>query len=216
MKHSSALVPVVLQHRLGAALRFVDAFTGVPVAVPLRVLIPELPLVAVHHRGIYRFLATGTPVPAGVFAVAVECASGEYALREPLSVALPRPAVAHPAPALSSDYLIETPLWPTRRLRPPAGETALVGRLASGGATPLAGLAVRLFAAGGPPPAVPRAYADEAGEFLFRLPGLQQSSGVATALLEIEVRSGAAIVAAAPLQVQVPLGVVSFREFEVP
>jgi len=212
-------------HRLGAALRFVDPFTQTPVRVPLAVSIPSLRWRAVRWESdaTYRFVATNAEVSAGTFDVAVEAPGGEYVSLAPIQVQLPRPIAPHPAPAVRADYLVQPTLWPTTRLRPPPGETAVVGRVVSqGGGTPTSGLRVRVFVPPGPAPAEPFTRTDANGEFLFRLPGLRgrvAGTTVVTAVtVDIEIRDPAdAALAVSPAGgFSVPLGQVSVWTFQVP
>jgi hypothetical protein len=212
-----------LAHRLAVALRFLDAFTDRPVRVPLDVSIParRWPALRRESDATYRFLVTNVPLPAGSFDVAVTAPGGEYVNWEPFLVEVPRPGLPHPPPALASDYLVERVLWPTRRFRPQPGETAVVGRVVSGGANSTTGLKILLFKSPGPAPAVPYTRTDENGEFLFRFPLLRgEVSGttvVAGVSLDVQVRDAAdAVLAAAPGTVEVPLGRVSVLTFAIP
>jgi hypothetical protein len=217
-------VPVDIIHRLGVAVRLFDIFTGETVRVPMSVAIPELRLQAFHSEGdnTYRVLVTNRDVPAGgPFEIQVEVSSGEYEALEPMQVTLPI-VVGHPPPVVRPDYLLEFPLWPTRRRKVPPGETAVVGRIITAGATNVEGLRIFLFQPPGPAPATPYAYTNEFGEFLFRLPQLhaQMSGGIAilTATLNIEIRDPAlALVAPVnPGSIIVNLGRLSMFEFNVP
>jgi hypothetical protein len=225
-------------HRLGAVLRFVDAFSAVPVRARLEVRVESLPVVAgmpgtpwnaVPGRGdgTYRLMVSGgTVLPVGAIAVTVSAPGREYVNFEPFTVALPRPLVAHPPTPARSDFLVERPLWPTRSLKVPPGETAIVGRVSStGGTTAVARLRVKLWPSGSPMPASPYAYTDDAGEFLFRLPALTGSvSGgvvVSTADLALDVRLPPAYVTpVAPTAPAIPftvsLGQASTLQIDVP
>jgi hypothetical protein len=220
----SLFTGIEITHRLGIAVRFFDIFTGESVTVPLRAAIPELRWTAFHSAAdnTYRFLVTNADVPpGGPFEIEVEAAGGEYEAREPMQVSLPV-VIGHPPPVVRSDYLLEFPLWPSRRRRVPPGETAVTGRIISGGATNVDGLRVFLFEPPGPAPVTPYAYTNAAGEFLFRLPQLQArmsgSTPVITATLNIEVRdsSNALIAPVNPASMVVDLGRSALFEFTVP
>ncbi len=225
-------------HHLGAALRFVDAFTGRPVSAPLDVLAETLPVVAGMpttpwravpgpNDGTYRLLVTNRIVmPVGPVPVTVVAPGREYVNFEPFSIALPRAFVAHPPTPDRSDFLVERVLWPTRLLRIPSGETAIVGHVHSaGGLTPIVALRIRIWPSGAPLPATPYAYTDDAGDFSFRLPALKGSvSGGAvasTADLDLDVRlppayAVAASIAAPPVPFTVDLGRVTTLQITVP
>jgi hypothetical protein len=214
-----------LVHRLGVAVRFLDAFDGTRVGVPLLVSIPAQRWTAlpVPADATYRFALTNRALPAGLFDVAVEVPGGEYAYAEPFKVQLPPPGLPHPPPLTAGDFLVERPLWPTPRFRPPPGETAVLGRVESaGGATSVEGLKVILFVWPGPAPAGPYAYTNDRGDLLFRLPGLKGSASggtvTATADLGAAVRgAGNAVVPVTPAgSFTVPLGRVSVQRFTVP
>jgi hypothetical protein len=191
-----------VRHRLGTAVRFVDAFTSRPIDLPLDVRIETLPVVAgmpaVPWRAVrgltdqtYRFLVSNdTVMPAGTLPVTVTAPGREYVDFEGLAIALPRPIVAHPPTPARSDFLVQHTLWPTRSLRLPSGETAVVARLVSGGATPIAGLKVTIWPDGDPQPPSPYTYSNERGEVLVRLPGLKSVAGgvpVTNASLQIDI-----------------------------
>ena len=189
MSDSALVARPFIRHQLGAALRFVDAFTGKPVdgrldvranVLPLPLppppaRVPNLPWVAVHRSSdaTYRFIASdGVTLPIGPLEVLVDDPDRAYVNFEPFTVTLPRPIVAHPPTPDRSDFLVDRRLWPTRKAALAPGETAIVGRIVStGGLTPIAGLQIRLGVA--PLPADPYTYTNDAGECLFRLPGLK-------------------------------------------
>lgn len=217
-------VDVEIIHRLGVAVRLFDIFTGETVRVPLIVTIPVLRWTAIHAAtdDTYRFVVTNRDIPGGPpFAIEVEAPGKEYEAREALPVTLPI-VVGHPPPVVRPDYLLEFPLWPTRRRRVLPGETAVTGRIVSGGATNVDGLRVFLFEPPGPAPVTPYAYANVHGEFLFRLPQLHaRMSGavpVVTATLNIEIRDQVNVPVAPlnPGAVVVDLGRSSLFEFTVP
>jgi hypothetical protein len=213
-----------LVHRLAAALRFVDAFTGTPVRVRLAVSIParRWRALRVAADATYRFVVTDADVPAGVFDVAVTAPGGKYVNWEPFTMKLPLPAVPHLPPVRPSDFLITRTLWPTPQLRLPPRETAVLGLIRNGAAQPVAGLRVALFKPPGPAPAAPYTVTDAGGAFLFRLPQLRGSvvgtTVVSTASLAVEVRDALNN----PLPVNpagpqdIPLGEVSTLTFTVP
>jgi len=144
----------------------------------------------------YRFslpnlpMAGGTPPAlAGTFDLLVTTAAGvnvysnppsalpngPYAALTPLQVTIP-PSAAHPPPVLSSDYLVELPLWPTVAFTVPDGETAISGWVVSAGVTNVAGLKLA-FASSTGPKGKPWARTDGAGQFLYRLPNLPRPAG---------------------------------------
>jgi hypothetical protein len=192
-----------IRHRLGASVRFVDAFTARPVTVPLDVRAETLPVVpgmpAVPWRAVrgpeddtYRLMVSNeTVMPAGAVTVQVTAPGDQYANLEPLVVTLPRPLVAHPPTPARSDYLVTHALWPTRAYRIPPGETAILGRIVSGGVSPIAGLRITCWLDGTPMPATPYAYSNDRGEFVHRLPTVKMVMGGTispTASLQIDVR----------------------------
>ncbi len=218
---STLFVPPRLRHRLSVALQFNDVFTGSAVRLPLDVRIEAADWVPYRSErdSTYRFFRTNDEVePAGNLTVSVAAPGGEYRSFEPIQVTLPLPAP--PTPVVRGHFLVEAPLWPTRALRLPHGETAVVGRIASGGVNDPAGLRVFLFEPPGPPPPEPYAYSDEAGDFVFRLPLLRGSvSGgmaVTEASLGVAVRRNGTPVTVNPATVNVPLGRISVVELTVP
>ncbi len=171
-----------IQHRLARALRFVDVFSGRQVDVPLDVRaetlpvvpgMPRLPWRAAAKDGVYRFFVSNHVVdPVGAIRVTVTAPGGEYVNHEPFDINLPA-TLAGPFP-LPSDYLVERPLWPTRKVVIPTGETALLVSVRSAGATNVAGLRVhaRRTAPAPPPPAIPDppyGYTDAEGACVVRL-----------------------------------------------
>ncbi len=216
-------LPPRLRHRLSVALQFNDIFSGRIVSLPLDVRIEAADWSPYHGRrdSTYRFFRTNDEVePSGSLAVSVSAPGGEYRSFEPVAVTLPLPAP--PTPVERGHFLVEAPLWPTRALRLPHGETAVVGRIAtSGGVNDPAGLRVFLFVPPPPPPPpTPYAYSDEAGDFLVRLPELRGSitggTAVTQATLNVAVRRGATPVPVSPATVNVPLGRISVVELTVP
>lgn len=200
-----------VRHRLAAAFRFVDIFTGKPVDMPLDVRVetfplpfvkgsPNLPWRAVPgpNDDTYRFFVTNnavmpaspSPIPVTV-SMPANVAKEAYVSFESVEVTLPLPLAAHPPTPARSDFLIEKTLWPTRAVKVPAGETAVVATVKSAGATPIGRLRVKLWAGLGPPPVSPYAYTDASGEFLFRLAELKTVVGgviSTTAMVNIEIR----------------------------
>lgn len=221
MSSAALALPLNFTHRLAVAFQFVDIFTLNPVPSPLEVSIPSERWTAFASESdhTYRLLATNRDVPAGVFTVQVDSPSGEYAALEAISITLPV-VVGHPPPVVRADFLITQPLWPTRLTRPAPGETAVVGRIASGGVTPLDGLRMFVFT-GGVAPATPYAYANELGEFLFRLPLAKTSfSGVSVtthALFNVEcLDSTNAVVPIVPASIDLVFGRSHDIGFSVP
>ncbi len=207
-------------HRLGVAFRFVDIFTARPVAARLEVSIPAERWTAVRRQTdhTYRLVFTERPVPTGLFDVEVTAPGGEYVNHRPFQINLP---VVAASPPTRSDYLDERPLWPTRGLRLPQGETAIVGRIQSAGANPIDDLEIRIFRQGDPLPATPFAVTDDNGEFLFRLPWARHELSGAIVLppptVEIHVTGpGGPIAAVNPATFIPDLGRVRFRTFNIP
>lgn len=199
-----------VRHRLAVALRFVDAFTGTLITLPLDVRVetiapayvgmPRLPWRAQRAvDGSYRLLATnGTQPPVGPIDVVVSAPGEEYLDLEPAPIVLPRP-IAGTFP-VRSDFLVTRRLWPTRRLALPVGETAIVGTIRTAGGAAAAGYRVTLGEA--PiPAAAPYGYTDADGDFLVRLPNVRTLSPPpgsvirAVAPLSIEIRSPPAFAA---------------------
>jgi hypothetical protein len=220
-----------VRHHLSAAVRFVDAFTTGPVRVALDVRaetlpavigMPRVPWPAVrgHDDDTYRFLVTNqTVAPVGNVPVTVEAPGKEYADFEPLVVALPRPPIAHPPTPARSDFLVQHNLWPTRALKLPAGETALVAVLKSAGATPVARLRVTIWPDGSPQPAAPYAYSNDRGELVYRLPTLKTVIGsvispVAALLIDLKLPP-AYVAAVIPSQIKTDAGAVLGIPFSV-
>ncbi len=184
-------------HRLAVVLRFLDAFSGEAVRVPLDVSIPSLRWQPFHSSAdaTYRFLTTNADLPSGLFDVQVEAPGGEYVNHETITVQIPRPLVAHDPPALASDYLDQPTLWPTTRLRPPVGETVVLGQVQSMSEADVSGLRVVLGPSGSPLPAQPYTRTDANGGFLFRFPLLKAAfvgdHAVTTQSLAVELRDAA-------------------------
>jgi hypothetical protein len=241
MNGSALISRPFIRHQLGAALRFMDAFTGRPVdavldvranVLPLPLPLPperppNLPWRAVRRSddATYRFVVSdGETLPTGFLEVIVDDRSGSYVNFEPFTVELPRPLVAHPPTPDRSDFLVERRLWPTRKVALAPGETAVVGRIVStGGVTPIGRLRISLGVA--PLSADPYTYADDAGEFLFRLPGLKAkvvgTVVTSTAPLDIEILEppgfATPVSSTSPaFPFVVPLGQVTVMVIEVP
>src|SRR5205085_1934348 len=145
---SSLFTRVELSHRLAVAVRYFDIFTGETVRLPLTVTIPALRLEAFHAGSddTYRFIVHNRDVPTGgPFDIEVDNLRGEYEARESMQVTLPI-VVGHPPPVVRPDLLLEFPLWPTRLRKIPPGETAITGRIVSGGVRDVNGLRVFVFA----------------------------------------------------------------------
>jgi hypothetical protein len=230
-----------IRHQLGVVLRFVDVFTGRPIDTPLDVRSialpsplpppparpPNLPWRALRRAddASYRFVVSdGEALPTGPLDVLVDDPGGAYVNFEPLTIQLPRPLVAHPPTPDRSDFLVDRKLWPTRHAALGAAETAVVGRIVSTGAlTQVAALRIRLGV--GPLPADPYTYTNDAGEFLFRLPGLKGkvvgSVVTSTAPLDVEILEPPAfttvVATTSPsFPVVVTLGRVTVLEIHVP
>jgi hypothetical protein len=208
-----------VQFRLAAAVRFEDAFTLAPVDVPLDVRAETLPIVTSmpllpwkatlgKTDTTYRFfVADRTVMPVGAIAVKVTAPREEYVDFEGFSMVLPRPLVAHPPTPAASDFLIKKTLWPTRALKVPAGETAIVATVKSAGANPVAALRIKVWTGLGPPPATPYTYTNDAGEALVRLPDLKTVVGgvispTATVNLELRLPPAPYATAVAPTQIR--------------
>jgi hypothetical protein len=190
-------------------MRFIDAFTGALITLPLEVRVEALPAVVgmprlpwrAYHAGdgTYRFQTTGWTIPpVGATVILVTAPGGEYLDLEPAPVVLPRP-IAGPFPT-RGDMIVTHRLWPTRRLTLPIGETAVVGTLRTVAGAAAAGYRVTL----GEAPigaATPYGYTDATGDFLVRMPNvrtmsLPPASAIRTdAPLSIEIRSPPAFAA---------------------
>jgi hypothetical protein len=213
----------LVEHRLGATLRFVDAFTGQPVGVPLDVRAETLPIVPAmpsvpwqaapgRNDGTHRLFVTNeTVMPVGSIQVVVSDPTEKYVSFEDVSVTLPLPLTAHPPTPARSDFLLEHMLWPTRSFKVPAGETAIVATVQSAGVTPIERLKVKVWPGTGPPPSSPYGYTNSAGELVFRLPDLKLlTGGVITpaATVSLEIRTPPAYVASViPTQIRNDAGV---------
>lgn len=227
--------PIVI-HRLAAAVRFEDVFTGLPVEVPLDVRAEQLPIVVGMPRipwrarrsadFTYRFLVSqNTVMPVGAIPLTVSAPGEQYANHRPLVLNLPLP-IAGPTPT-RLDFLVRAPLWPTRRLALAPGETAIDGQVLNAAGDPMAGFGVQVAEAPGPvPPATPRTFTDAQGGFRVRLPGLRMIVGAppvansrTTVQLAIAVEDPLAV-AVAPVSpafpVTVPLGRITNLLITVP
>jgi hypothetical protein len=184
---ASTQVAVLDRRTLCAVYRFFDAFmTPVdsrtpPIGSPLVVSIPARAWTALRVRadGTYRFSAPTLtePAPTGVnLAVSVVSLTGEYVAPSPILLTLP---LAVSVPPVAADFLRDLPLWPTPSMRPPAGETAVRGRITSPTSQPVAGLQVEMWTGGSPvpPPGTPSTLTDSDGEFLYRFPRLKATPG---------------------------------------
>jgi len=163
-----------LHHFLGFALRFEDIFdrpstpTTAPVRSSLQVSIPTLRWQAFYASSdaTYRFRFGPHDAIAGTHAVEVTSLDRLYVNYEAFTVTLPRVVST---PPVTDDFLITRPLWPTRSFQVPDGETAVIGRITSLTAQPVAGLRVQLYRGASPPPTGAYTYTDANGEFVFRL-----------------------------------------------
>jgi hypothetical protein len=211
-------VKEIVQFRLAAAVRFHDAFTQAPVDVPLDVRAETLPIVksmplvpwkAIHGLTdtTYRFLVGDrTVMPVGAIPVKVTAPHAEYVDFEGFSLLLPLPLLAHPPTPASSDFLIKKTLWPTRKLKVPLGETAIVATVKSAGANPVEALRIKVWTGLGPPP-TPYTYTNAAGEALFRFPDLKVVVGgvislTATVNLELRLPPAPYATAVVPTQIR--------------
>jgi hypothetical protein len=102
--------------------------------------------------------------------------------------------------------LIKKTLWPTRALKVPPGETAIVAAVKSAGANPVEGLRIKVWTGLGPP-ATPYTYTNAAGEALFRLPDLKTVVGgvispTATVNLELRLPPAPYVTAVVPTQIR--------------
>jgi hypothetical protein len=221
-----------VRHRLSAAVQLVDAFTAKAIHLPLEVRadtlptvigMPNIPWRAVRGRDddTYRFFVTNNQVmPAGNIAVTIVAPGHEYVDFEPMAMLLPRPLVAHPPTPARSDFRVQHTLWPTRSLLLPPGETAIVARCVSGGATPIDALRVTIWPAGAPQPPSPYTYTTGHGEFVYRLPDLKTVNGgviSTTASLDLNIRTPPTYIGTVvPTQIRTDLGVVIATPFAVP
>jgi hypothetical protein len=168
---------------------------------------PQLP------RGTFDLLVT-TADGVNVYANPPAVLPGSpYAAATPLQVTIP-PVAPHPPPVLSSDYLVELPLWPTPAFRVPDGETAVSGWVVSAGATNVVGLKLRLSPSGTGPAGQPWVGTDGAGQFLYRLPGLRRAAGAsaqATIAVEVVDPSNAPL-SVAPKTISITIGTLTRLE----
>ncbi len=192
----------IFQRSLSAVFTFYDAFLYPPgssqppdptplVGSPLGVSIPSLQWqAAAADDGSYRFsaLTLTQPAPGGAnLAVQVDAPLGDYLSFDPITITLPLPISS---PPLRSDFLIPTKLWPTVAFRPPSGETAVRGIIASPTAQPVSNLKIEMWLGAGPAPGSPYTFTNLNGEFLFRFPLFQSASGQTTQA-NIQINSGA-------------------------
>ena len=212
-----ALPPPTLRRRLLWVLRFRDVYTQAVIEAPLTVRVPELGLTAVRGatEPTWRLLfapsqpatmpypprrAPADPVPV-VPTTTVEVLDpvGRYVAHDPVTIPRAHTGLIQGAPIRGDDFIRDVPLWSTRLLSPPPGETFVVGRIIDGAGLPRPGL--RIAVAPAPPtPATPRAVSDAAGEFVIRLPGVRRTAPAdATADLHVAVTTagGAAVALAA-------------------
>ncbi|MEZ4235265.1 MAG: hypothetical protein R3F59_03725 [Myxococcota bacterium] len=196
----SAWVPVPVQRRaLAFAAAFRDVF--VPAAeqrwieVPLDVRALGVAAVRGADRT-WRVSLTGRQpaVPAGTFPITVAAPGGEYVAFDPLDVTLP---LATSSPPLREELLLVYPLWPTRRLRLPPGETAVHGAITQLG-VPQPGLRVLLHPGPTPPPGTPEARTDAAGELVYRFPLGPSAATGSDLVLTVTVLDGAVPVPVVP------------------
>ena len=210
---ASTYVPVLDRRTLCAVYRFFDAFlTPVdartpPIASPLVVSIPALAWTAlrVPADATYRFSASTLtqPAPTGVnLAVSVVSLTGEYVTHSPILLTLP---LAASVPPVAADFLRDLSLLPTPSLRPPAGETAVRGRVVSPTAQPVAGLQVEMWTSGSPtpPPGTPSTWTDGSGEFLYRFPMLKATAGQ---LLPVRIRLQSGLLPVIPASLSLTTG----------
>lgn len=188
-----------LQRRLLFAIAFRDVFVPAAAEVYLR-----LPLsVTVPSRGwtgwpgsdgSWRFSETGVAKSTGTVSVSVSAPGGEYVFYDPIEVTLPVPVSGPPR---RSDFLVVRPLWPTRKLGIPVGESAVVGVISKAG-KPQAGLRVLLYPDSAPTAATVEARTDALGEFVYRFPLARNAAPGGTLTLNIRAFAGAAQVPVAP------------------
>jgi hypothetical protein len=219
---------------LAVAVRFVDGFTGRPVALQFSVSIA---------RGIgnwnalwapadatYRFPLTNPSMvgnapqmPSGTFDLAVTTLDGvalytdrpratppgPYVLTDRPQVTLPI-AKAHAPPVLASAYLTELSMWPTAAFSVPLGETAVSGWVVSAGGANISALRLKLLEPDGPS-GEPWATTDGAGQFLVRLPDVKRPAGSdPTLTLSVEMVDQAGNpLSVAPSTLTVPVGTVT-------
>jgi hypothetical protein len=218
---SAPFVSPLLQRTLSAVYRFYDAFFFPPdlntpqVASPLDVSIPSRRWSALRAESdnTYRFSAPTltVPPPAGAnLVVQVTALTGDYLSLEPIKLSLPLPLSSPPVP---SDFLQNTPLWPTPSLRPPDGETAVRGQVKGATAQPVAGLKVEMWtgASPTPPPGTPYNLTDVQGQFVYRLPLLK---GAAGSLVTFKIRLNSGAITLSPASVSLVLGVTQIILFQ--
>lgn len=218
---ASTYVSAVNQRTLCAVYRFFDAFmTPVnsrtpPIGATLNVSIPSLAWEAkrILADGTYRFSASTLTRPSPVgpnLAVSVVSEAGQYVTHVPILLTLPLPVST---PPVAADFRQDLPLWPTASLRPPAGETAVRGRIFSPTAQPVENLKVEIWAGAAPlpPPGTPFTFSDINGDFLFRLPLLKAASGQ---MLPIRIRLQSGLLPVIPASLSLTTGQTQIISFQ--
>jgi hypothetical protein len=218
-------------HHLAAAIRFLEVFSGEEISAPLEVEAPSLPVVvgmpqlpwrAVRERNVYRFQVSNREVmPSGSIAVTVACPAGDFANFEAINLSLP-PVLSVPFP-VASDFLLERPLWPTRKFALRAGETAMIVSLRSGGATDVRGIRIKAKRSGALPPDPPATYTDEDGETVVRLMGdaFRRIPGTTSVPVDFDLRlpplfAAPAAVLAPALPLTIDLGTITTVFLDLP
>lgn len=173
----------IVSHRLSFAVRFVDHFSGEPVAAELPVRLagslqrPALSPAGGYRQsdGAYRFLSA----PEGPATLLwrqpfARAEAGWTRFSGDPSISLPLPDPATP---------VVVDLWPAASAQAPAGATGVRGKLAGVDA---GGLTVRIAPTGQPFDRF--TLSDAAGEFLFLPPGRLAANAAGRIPLSIEVR----------------------------
>jgi hypothetical protein len=195
----TATTSIPAQHRtLAFAIGFRDVFVpdgaGRLVGVPLEVTALGVSAWRGEDRT-YRVSLPGiAPVPPGPVLVTVVAPGGEYVAHEPITVTLP---LAASMPPQRAELLVVHPLWPTRRLRLPTGETAVHATVTQAG-VPQPGLRVLLHPGALPPSGTPEARTDAAGEVVYRFPLAPGAATGGDLQLTVTVLDGAVPVPVTP------------------
>jgi len=205
-----------LRWQLLGVLRFHDAFTHEIVRNSLQVTIPNLGLLGVAGSdATYRFVSSQEQPPAGTFPVHADVPDAEYIQWDPFWLTF---ASLPPILPLRDHFLVEAPLWPTRRLAPRAGETSLVIQIQrSKKGDPVSDLRVKLIRAGAIPSLDTRT--NLRGECFFRVPSLLPSVGDSptSELIEVEIRSANGILLTVPGTISTTLsnGISNFQSLVI-
>ena len=220
---SAPMVTPLLQRSLSVVYRFYDAFLYPTLSdktpaihSPLEISIPKFSWNAFRSDDdlTYRFswLTLTQSAPAGAnLDVEVVATNGDYLNLDPFQVTLP---LAVSVPPKSSDFLQTKPLWPAQSMRPPAGETAVRGRIADVANQPVAGVKVEMWTGGTPvpPPGTPFTQSAANGCFLYRFPLLTGTRG---SVVTVNVRLNGGVLVVTPTSLPVVIGELQIFQLKV-